>query len=653
MQLSLYTWNSLAINDGTNFTSWIPVGQLVNLTANGITVPRSTDFPYLSGTVLGPHTFTINVKIPEAAVASNLIPQNRELLKGYFDVTDKTRHNLIAKDILDSNRQWYLTGYPIRLIENNPGIYTITLQVETPIWRVVTALTDTWNIVASGETRTITNIGNTRALPKYSLTPVLAKASGYLYRRCVVVLPYNTVTMTIPMELTDGLGLDTATLVGAGKMLASGDDLRVWVDGQEVDRWLADMNSAKTKIWVNLSLQAGVYADLETPIAGAGSITTITFRDNDATRQFLTALGRARNKIVWSLGESFLFTGVDVPNCQLTGVTRTVKGSSIAAHSAGDTFFWLEHDVCLLYGDPSASTPSPSDRDEPIFDLSTSTNYEWHYTELYDSTAPRPGAWTPKVLKSGTGKSRVFTGDENAYVNPATVLGVALVGSNSEFDVYKAIGETGVVVWSFYHPAGLEGIAYSGKKYAFDTTVWPAIAGFQYLVENVTWQTVATEPVPIVFQSWEPISQTLTWAEAYNSVRFTIDGTINPVTNNLAMIQFSSLVLTIAYDPMPAFIVNGEENICYFDLKLSNTTTGEYLKVKAPVKLGATMTIDCENKLAYVSDGASVNVKLSTDRAEWLSMAGTPINSGASVMKYEDAGTVSVTLITEHRDRNL
>jgi hypothetical protein len=654
MQLTLMTWNSYNINDGTYFISWIPVGQLVNLSARGVSVPRSVGFPYLSGTVLQEHFFSIVVKIAETQVAANRIPQYREILKGLFDITDKSRHTLVAKDILDGDRQWYLTGYPTRLIENSPGIYTITIQIEAPIWSLVTPLTDTWNIVATGATRTITNIGNITALPKYSLTPITAKSSGYKYRRCVHLLAYNEVTMTMPMELSDG-GFDTASLVAAGKMLAAGYDLRVWMDGQEVDRWLAGENTATTKIWVNVSLQAAASVEgrLSGALAGSGAVTTITFQDTANGRALLDTLSKARNKVIWTNYEAFTFTDVSMADLQLTGVTRAAKGTNMNTHSDGEEIWWLEHDIYILYGDATAPAPQQDDRNKPMFNLSTSGNYSWVYDTFYDTTAVRPGAWKPEVLKSGTGKSHIFTDDENSYVDPAEALGMAIVGSNSPFDVYKAIGETGSLAWTLYHPAGINAVDYGGKKYAFDLTAWPAIAGFQYLVENVAWVTVGTEVVPVVALVWETFSGTLTLSGPHHLVRFLLEGTINPVQDNLAMVQFTGVTLTVESNPIPIFYIFAEEAICFFDLKLSNTTSVEYVRVKAPVKLGDTLVIDCENKTAYVSDGASINVALSSDRVDWLSLVGTPTNSGASAMRYDDAGTTSLTLVTAHRDRNL
>src|SRR3990167_3505174 len=111
MNLSLYTWNSLAINDANPFTSFFPRGQKVNLSATPITVARTGDFPLLLDTVLNAPRLQIGVII----AAGNSINTNREVLKRYFNITDKTKRRLVARDGDDSNKQYYVTGFPIQV----------------------------------------------------------------------------------------------------------------------------------------------------------------------------------------------------------------------------------------------------------------------------------------------------------------------------------------------------------------------------------------------------------------------------------------------------------------------------------------------------------------------------------------------------------
>jgi hypothetical protein len=128
MNLNLYTWNNTAINDGTVLRSSFPRGTKTNLTANPVTVNRAGDFPFLSGTVLAPHTLVIDVDI----LPGQDLNAKRELIKQYFDITDQTRHNLVARDAADSNREWYVTGYPVRITEQNSPVVFSVVFFKTP-----------------------------------------------------------------------------------------------------------------------------------------------------------------------------------------------------------------------------------------------------------------------------------------------------------------------------------------------------------------------------------------------------------------------------------------------------------------------------------------------------------------------------------------
>jgi len=75
--------------------------------------------------------------------------------------------------------------------------------------------------------------------------------ANYAYRRRATIV--NNVASPLDIGYSVCVTMDTASLVSAGKMLASGNDLRVayqsgssWI---ELDREVIDMNSASTQIW--------------------------------------------------------------------------------------------------------------------------------------------------------------------------------------------------------------------------------------------------------------------------------------------------------------------------------------------------------------------------------------------------------------------
>ncbi len=645
MQLTLKTWNSININDGTTFESWFPVGQLVNLRAEGITVPRAIEFPFLSTTVLQDHVIVINIKV----LPGQVIPTQREIIKRVFNIQDRQRHNLVAEDVLDGNRQWYLTGIPIRVNEQSAGIYSVSIQVEMPVWRVVTALTDTWNITATGQTRNITNLGNVNVAPKFTITPTVAKTGGFQYRRWIAIENQMTKSFVFPFDALNQM--DTAAVVGAAKMQADGDDLRFFMNGEFADRWLGNMNSATTKGWLNLTMQSKQVGVTSVSIDGVTSITTITLAKTRANLRFLQALKRAVNKVVMIDNEAFTFTSVDLVAYQITGVARAKKGTSMAAHAAPSNVRWIENELWLVYGDSSVTAPDTDDARKPLFDL-TSTNALLAWSVFDDNDSARPGGWHGEVRVTRGGLSYVFTGPENTFVNPATYMGLALIGFVDQ-EIPK--GETGTIGWQFFHPCGIDTVSWWAKKYTTNLLSWCEVVGLQVLQPDAEWFTLQNEAVPINPLVWQlspfggvtPNTYNLS-ALGLDTIRFALDGSIRAEPNSFLMAEFYDVDVVPHAANLPAYYRTAEQSCYYFDFKLSNNITGEYLTAQLPLGLNEPFVIDCEQKIAYLQDGTRIPVTLSTERDAWLNLA-----PGANTLQFDDTGTNAVTVVTDHRDRTM
>lgn len=638
MELVIVSWNGLNVNDGSPYFSTFPPGQRVNLSAQGISIPRANLFPYLSGRVLKEHFIRVRVVI---AQGSN-IPTNRELLKAYFDVTDNSPHNLITKDIANGDKQWYVRGYPTQVQEQQAGLYFVTIQLETPIWQLVTPGTDTWNISTDSDTEAITNTGNVPVPPIFEITPTVTKTGGL--SKGIWIPVYNSMDSPFiePLEITDG-GLDTATLVGGGFMQASGNDFLVWQDGGFVDRWLDAMNSAATRCWINVNLPPMQSAVTSVNIAGSGAITTITLARTRASIAFLTAMQKVVNKVVVIDSEAFLFIGVNFFTYQLTGVTRAAKGTSEASHTAPATVIWIPIDLWILYDDPTLGTPDIVDTLKPMCDLS-SDNALLSFTNYFDQTRVRPFAWQGEVNSTKTNVSYVFTGNENTQIDPSVELGLAL--SNLP-DATVILQETGQLDWLFSHPCGLTDVSYAGEKYRFNAS-WPAIVGLQILIDGATWQTIQNEATPGVATGWIAFSHSVALGGTYSSIRFAIDGTLSLSANDIAMAQFDTVILTVDSGNLPVITLTTAQDINFFDFTLTNNLTGEALVVNAPCPLNVTMTIDCEGKVLSMTNGERFSILLSTDRTDWLNL-----DPGANTLQWDDTGTQGVTIVTTHRDRTL
>ena len=642
MQLSLYQWNSQNINDGTTLRAYIPPGQLMNLSANAITVPRAIDFPFLSTTNLQPHTFTFGINI----VNGQSIHTNREIIKKYFNVQDKQRHNLVAKDTADSDRQWYLTGFPIRVTEQEPNHFIITLTVEMPVWRVVTPITFSWDITASGQSSSISNIGNVNVKPVITVTPtdVKTNATSYTFRRFVTV--YNNLATTYNAPLEVGGPLDTATLTTT-KMQADRDDLRVIIDGVEVDRWLQDMDTSTTEVWVNVNLSPKHEGTLKTSLANSGDAVTVAFNETSANLKMLQHLATAANQCF--LIESELFTydraNVDLANYQITACARAQKDSSFAAHTGGSlTIRHIEHDIWIIYGNPAETAPDTDDTYKPIFAL-TSTNSSWVYTNFSDTTSARPGAWKSEVMESKSGASYVYTATEDTTADPSTTMGMALLGST-----YQGVpqGEDGLIAWSLYQGAGFTSIVYEGSRFATDITSFPSVVGLQRLDVLGVWNLAGgTITAPSTTQSWQTFAtSTTSGGTNYKYIRFVMDGSLKVSTGISAKSEFDTVTVGLATPPTVS--IGAETATYWFTAKITNITSGEWLYFETIATDSTATTIDCDTKKAYRPDGAPVIVTFSDVRESWLDLS-----AGTNNISFTDLDTAAVTLAISHTDRTM
>jgi hypothetical protein len=637
MKLSLQTWNSLSINNGSPFNAYIVPGQLANITVNPVLVNRAGDYPALSAGVKTPSVLVIQVVI---AAGQNINTQ-REILKKYF-FTDDQIHNIVAYDQNDSSRPYYRSGIPVRLAEENnaPNSFFVTIQTEYPYWQLVTAVSSTWSITASAQTAAATNIGNLPIRPVFTVTPTTTKSGGLTYRRYVPIYNKLDKTYAAPMDITNG-GIDTDALIPA-KMQTSGNDFLVWMDGSLAERWINGINTATTKCWTNVTL-----APKKEGATGAiisNTATTMAFSETATNLTFLQSLKTVTNYTLLVESEAVVFDpdNVDTINYQITGLSRGQKNTTAATHAAANTVRHIEHDLFIMYGDSTLSAPETNDDNEPIFDL-TSTNAAWTYTNFYDTTAARPGAWKGEVRASRTKLSYWFTGNQNSFTNPSTKLGLALMNS-ADFTVPHEIG---TIQWLFSHPAGVTDVTYSGATY--NTASWPAVVGLQYLYPNAVWFTAQNEAEPAVATAWETFGpRSVSLGGTYENIRFAIDGLLSSTFNEKAMVQFDTVTANFSTSSLPSISVGSEAAINYFDFKLTNVTSGEWIKIKAPCPVNTALTIDCENKKAYLADGREVPVKLSSNRNDWLNLA-----AGSNTLKFEDTGTVAVTIITSHRDRTL
>jgi hypothetical protein len=119
-----------------------------------------------------------------------------------------------------------------------------------------------------------------------------------------------------------------------------------------------------------------------------------------ATQNYLAALPAS---FVFVIGTEVFVGSADVNNFLIYVAGRAAKNTSMAAHAVGDVINWIEHDMYLVYGNPSAAAPATDDRKKPMINLSTSTNISWVFDEFASGDGLRTAAW----MQSGSGTTEV------------------------------------------------------------------------------------------------------------------------------------------------------------------------------------------------------------------------------------------------------
>ena len=277
-------------------------------------------------------------------------------------------------------------------------------------------------------TRTITTSGDVRALPKVTLTPQKQKTSG------------NTV-YTLSTTVTEASGnalaavawtitFDHAAQVSAGNSTSAGTDIRVFVDGLEVDRALYGTNTSTCRVCFPLTVAASGTATVNITYAGSGQTYgmdafaqdgahfSVTERNGDArsnhphyvTIDHASYVTASRSKASGADVRVFL-DGVEV-NRALSGANTSTCKVWFPLEVGASGVAVIDVRMSSSGYDFSGTTYAPGS-----FDLSTSTPNEIIFTSPSVDSLTTPGGILPILINtSGNGNSQHY---EVANYNPS------------------------------------------------------------------------------------------------------------------------------------------------------------------------------------------------------------------------------------------
>lgn len=587
---------------------------------------RSGAWPVITGVQRDEHKLKLVVRIVGAVADRDFL---RGQLFGWFDPDDETPKRLVGEN------QDGIPMYVMALCDDLMVIgdqqhdtgFLITLTVDDDVrWRAQTAETDIWAITASGQTRAIVNGGEDEAYPVITVEPTGAKTGGYAYKRYALVV-WNAINSGANYPIRLG-PLDTAALVGAAKMQADGDDLRMFVDGVERARFLVDMNDANTYIWFAADWQRAPVLELAASIAGAGSVDTIQLNDADEMA-LLPSAGFVRVN-----NEVFSYQARDLVNLRLTGIAREVWGTAAGAHSAGDDVYWMQHEVIVVYGDAAATAPDAAPALEPVFTLADSSNTSWKFEIFGDGDYPtRPASWTRWGTIGLSGNGGTYTATERTLASPYTVAGAWLgTGSGNAFG------------WGLSNPCGIVNAAWAdGKKRAVVVTDF--LVHLMYWVRGASWWTwQATLADPALANTWEA------WSEAAAVADWDAADTLAFAAYFFRQdVEAGTVTVSLDATETPTTSIGSEIGNYTLSCTITNETTDEAITVSFDMPLNEELVVDTDERtVTYEPDGSSQfqAVSLDSARRKWLRLV-----PGSNTLRFDDTGTAAVTLTTEFEER--
>lgn len=450
---------------------------------------------------------------------------------------------------------------------------------------------------------------------------------------------------------TTAAGIADNVLLKQSKILASGADVRIILDGTETPRWFGGggINSTTTQIFIRAMWKPAKTLTLRTAISNVGTPALLEFGKTIANRAFLKTM--PQRGILRFDNEEFSYSGLNVANYTATVAKRALRGTAAATHAVGIMGYWVEHDIQLLYGSINAAVPIYSDVYKPIFDLATSTNVLRVNNDFADTANLRVGRFQRLLIDSNGPLSRVYSGNQaaEAEVDPATDAGMEIASYPFQ-GLWRP--ETADMAWMYYHPAGITSVSASGEKYKKNgNTLWPSDASLESSPNGSKWVRERNEAAPTAaatWQAWSFAGEAVPAGTLY--IRFRLRGSVQAGNLNLARNEANSCTVALPAANVIQAAMNGEENNCMLSLRMANGATGEWFEVEYPVTQGETLIIDTQNfEITYRGVNALRAISdMDSIRTEWLRFL-----PGTNRLTYTATVTGNLTVVSKWRARSL
>lgn len=648
MKLTLFTYNgsTIATYSGTANIK----GDTIGLDANMISVARAGEVVAYGGKSFKAEEFDIIFGV--AASPESTRQTALEGLGQLFNPRDADLHKLVAKDTNDSDRWYYIDCTPSQGLKVDGLNAIVRMWTPDPQWKRYSSSSGTITIAGSATSSgTITNNGNVDCYPSITFTPT-ANAGYRAYRyHSIIYNPTSYGLANYPINVA-GTSLSGTVEIAAGRMQADGDDIMVKVNGVTVERWVGNINTTSTKVWVALDFAPKIEAVIGGTALAASGNTYIEFADSVTGRDAIQRIPSRGMVLIDS--EVIAYTGKNVQTRRLTidDEGRGAKDTTAATHALAATIRWIQHDIVILHGNASVSAPVQTDKRKPCFSLDNSSNTNWRWDSadsvFCDLAGLRSGGWKPS--KAAGIYSDWYTGNQGtAGTDPATDMG-AEVNSYGSGGVTKA--ETARIHWTLHNNCGMGTVSAVGESYRSLTgTPWPTCR-LQSSPNGTNWVTeydIATPGTAAVWTTWTQASEALPTNTRF--IRFEFWGAVNAVNNSVARNEVNlgaagSMGATFTTANVPQLTLTSRTNNAEVNFTITNTTTSEALSYSYPLKANQTLRIDTEARTIELKRKLLAPPDLDGVRQEWLRL-----QPGANVISYADSTGSAGTLIFTYKER--
>lgn len=656
MILIPYSYNGTLLNSTDYVTNFPRAQAQLQLEANPSYIKRAGAVPVFSGKDFQPVSLILEIDC-----GTNFM-EKFEALNTLFDTKDETPRQFVCSDNSTTDL-WYVYATPKKVLGGHDGpMATVTLALDDPIWQSYVQSSLTFSTTDSTDSTTITVTGNDYSYPIFEITPVSQPTVDYLYNMYVQVLPTSVYPWNNRfLDVTGSTGTwDTAALVSGGKMTTDGDDLRVFRDGVEIDRWLSGFNTTDTHVIVACDMPRAYNMTLRTALDSTSPTPAIVLNYTSANITLINALPKTGRLIIDSaLGstdtEEFTYTAKYVTRTAIYFTTgaRAVRGTTAVAHAINANVRYLPYDFNIIYGNSAAATPVTDDTRKPLQDL-TSRNNSFVYTNFYDAAGTRPGQWTQAyrtVASPIYSRSEFYTSTNDVGdTDPASAMGLATY-TYQYLGAWKA--DTVTMLWLGYFPDGIASVSASGaqKQTSSNRPSFYFQRAPSFVTGIVNLWTLAAQSATD-YNTWttfnKPSSDYTIPAGQY-VLRWVAYGTQAGSTDASVKAEISSL--TVGLTNVPHVMLRTEQNNYKLDCTLTNTTTGDSMRVVYPMLINETLIIDTDPDFPTAKHkGVIVNgaISLSSVRAAWLKL-----QPGANVITYvTNMGAASgITIVNKWRNR--